>query len=221
MLAEASALWAGSMIRNEDYFSRGPDEKTWRPLESGKFYAANAPPGRNADVRRIGLERAGAPGWVSSYLQDGGLGRTECFRTHRGLGLEIEELGLGLWAMDLETATVFRLSAGWPMACLRAVRWETTNPWHMPPAATWKGAVAAPVMLRGPRRYPVEGVLLIAPAWPGLAIDSLVFGAILWGALFGRVALVQAFRRRRGQCVVCGYDLAGLRPDTHCPECGG
>lgn len=58
------------------------------------------------------------------------------------------------------------------------------------------------------------------PIWSGLIIDSAVY-ACLWGAVWfvcllpGRVR--RSRRLRRGLCVGCGYELAGL---MKCPECG-
>ncbi len=60
------------------------------------------------------------------------------------------------------------------------------------------------------------------PIWPGFLIDTLFYGAIWFGLLFGfgatRTAL-RALRTRRGLCPMCGYDLRG-NLDAGCPECG-
>jgi hypothetical protein len=48
-----------------------------------------------------------------------------------------------------------------------------------------------------------------------------VFSVILF-AVYTVIAAVRRRvwrRRRRGQCVECGYNLAGL-PEPRCPECG-
>lgn len=55
----------------------------------------------------------------------------------------------------------------------------------------------------------------IRPMWPGFLVNSL-----FWGLLTGAVFFVPGVIRRsvrRGRCVGCGYELAGL---GRCPECG-
>ena len=65
--------------------------------------------------------------------------------------------------------------------------------------------------------------LPLLPIWPGFAFDTAFYGlfsALLWLLLFrGSSGLRRVFRRRRGLCVACGYDL---RHADHaaCPECG-
>jgi hypothetical protein len=61
------------------------------------------------------------------------------------------------------------------------------------------------------------------PLWPGLIINTLLMSAAWW-VLFtigaaGLNALPSRSRARRGLCIHCGYDLAGLDSPT-CPECG-
>jgi len=61
--------------------------------------------------------------------------------------------------------------------------------------------------------------LPMKPIWSGLAADTGIF-AVMWlvgiaGAAFAR----RWWRRQRGRCVECGYDLAG-DVKGGCPECG-
>jgi hypothetical protein len=47
-------------------------------------------------------------------------------------------------------------------------------------------------------------------------------GRCVWGAVVvGPGVVKRAVRRRRGLCVVCGYDRRGLDVGGVCPECGG
>jgi hypothetical protein len=70
-----------------------------------------------------------------------------------------------------------------------------------------------------------ETYLPVHPIFPGFAINTLFYAAILW-VLFAFLGTVRRWRRiRRGQCVKCGYDLRGRPPgdgasSTVCPECG-
>ena len=62
-------------------------------------------------------------------------------------------------------------------------------------------------------------VLPLRPIWPGFAINTLFYAAILWLVIAGRSALRRLIRRKRGLCVSCGYDLRYADHDA-CPECG-
>jgi hypothetical protein len=54
--------------------------------------------------------------------------------------------------------------------------------------------------------------------WPGFALDTVFYGAIVF-LLWSAPGFVRQRRRtRRGACVRCGYDLAGTAGP--CPECG-
>src|SRR5262245_51772730 len=64
----------------------------------------------------------------------------------------------------------------------------------------------------------------IAALWPGFAINTVFYTAVLWVLFAAPGALQRTIRRRRGQCTRCGYDLRGLPSgaggDRTCPECG-
>ncbi|GEM_PF-5640897 len=67
---------------------------------------------------------------------------------------------------------------------------------------------------------PSERSLPLRVVWFTFAGDTC-FWAALWGAiLFTPVAIRHILRRRRGQCLTCGYDRRGHAPDHPCPECG-
>lgn len=68
---------------------------------------------------------------------------------------------------------------------------------------------------------PRERVLPTRVAAPGFAVCTTFWGAV-WGAvLLGPPAIKRAMRKRRGKCLVCGYDRRGLGMGRVCPECGG
>lgn len=56
--------------------------------------------------------------------------------------------------------------------------------------------------------------------WRGLLADTVLFAALWWVLLFARGDIRRALRRRRGLCIVCGYDRSATRTDAPCPECG-
>jgi hypothetical protein len=73
-------------------------------------------------------------------------------------------------------------------------------------------------LIRVAENGPAHGVPYL-PIWSGLAVDTLVNGAILWTAWAALAASRSRWRARRGACVRCGYDLRGGSHVT-CPECG-
>ncbi|MEE8154284.1 MAG: hypothetical protein V3T53_04920 [Phycisphaerales bacterium] len=62
-------------------------------------------------------------------------------------------------------------------------------------------------------------VLPLRPIWPGFAINTLFYAAILWSLTLGPFAARRRIRRKRGHCIKCGYDLRGAEHEA-CPECG-
>ena len=64
--------------------------------------------------------------------------------------------------------------------------------------------------------------LAMTPIWPGFAINTVFYAAILailWLLALGPFTLRRAIRRKRGHCIKCGYDL-GHADHRACPECG-
>jgi hypothetical protein len=59
--------------------------------------------------------------------------------------------------------------------------------------------------------------LPLCPAWPGFAINTFFYGALLWLVLFGPSALRRHLRMRRGLCPVCAYPVG---ESATCTECG-
>ncbi len=62
-------------------------------------------------------------------------------------------------------------------------------------------------------------VLPLRPIWPGFAINTVFYAAILWLFMFGVFTTRRVIRRKRGHCIKCGYDLRGAEHEV-CPECG-
>jgi hypothetical protein len=58
------------------------------------------------------------------------------------------------------------------------------------------------------------------PIWPGFAINTIFYAAVLW-VLCAVPVKVRRWRRiKRGQCASCGYSLHGTPQSEKCPECG-
>jgi hypothetical protein len=53
--------------------------------------------------------------------------------------------------------------------------------------------------------------------WPGFAVNTIFYAAILWLLIPGPFALRRLIRRRRGLCPKCGYPMG---ESDACTECG-
>lgn len=60
----------------------------------------------------------------------------------------------------------------------------------------------------------------IRPVWRGLLGNAAIYAAACWTAVGGVRWSWRRLRHKRGACVACGYDLAGLPKGSGCPECG-
>jgi hypothetical protein len=63
-------------------------------------------------------------------------------------------------------------------------------------------------------------LLPLLPIWPGFAINTIFYAAIVWGLFAVPGAVRCRLRRKRGQCAVCGYSLRGTPHNEKCSECG-
>jgi hypothetical protein len=126
----------------------------------------------------------------------------------------VEWRGLGLQRKSSTTynddsgrwETVCLHKAGWPMLSLMRTN-VITNVGAQPSLA----AV-----------FPQHEQRLYAPIFPGFAINTVFYAAVLWVVFASPGKLRRRIRRRRGLCVRCGYDLRGSASSasTICPECG-
>jgi len=61
--------------------------------------------------------------------------------------------------------------------------------------------------------------LPIEPRWFGFMANSAMYGAALSGFMLVPAVIQRGWRRRRGLCTTCAYDLRGAEHER-CPECG-
>ena len=66
----------------------------------------------------------------------------------------------------------------------------------------------------------ILGGLPLGPIWPGFAINTTFYAAILWLLALGPFTARRMIRRKYGHCIKCGYDLRGHSGGGACPECG-
>lgn len=115
---------------------------------------------------------------------------------------------------------------GWPMRCTRStsmaavnVHFDAVAPIVYPPYVSMEErsqGSGGPLLMTGPLGVSVfsYGVRPL-----GLLVNSVFYGVIVRVAFFVLFEYRALMRRRRGECVRCGYSLAGLQA-TACPECG-
>ncbi len=103
-------------------------------------------------------------------------------------------------------------AAGWPCLSLRGTRADGIRDQQISSISsgliTWK---------RLPKPGTARGAIPLLPIWPGFALNTLVYAAILWLAFLGPFALRRFLRVRRGLCPKCAYPMG---ESAVCTECG-
>lgn len=108
---------------------------------------------------------------------------------------------------------VFEDARGWPMRALSCQQRRFSGP---------SGYVVLDGLDLGRRpsfRAPPRIALPLRPLWAGFTVNTVFYAALLWLPVGGRLALRRFFRRKRGLCINCGYDVRGDFVQG-CPECG-
>ena len=114
---------------------------------------------------------------------------------------------------------VFEEGRGWPFLAGEAAWLHAPND-----DLLLGGTVEALFGIKVPKGKDAYGrprtvLLPLHPIWPGLAIDTVFYAAILWLLTLGPSTARRMIRRKRGHRIKCGYSLVGLTSDK-CPECG-
>jgi hypothetical protein len=121
----------------------------------------------------------------------------------------VEDLGF-TYVRHVATPEITKWEVGFPSRSLYC-QWQGHEEigWH---------AIQVPTPL--PDRYAFKGDLASLPIgvlWPGFAINTIFYAAILGVLFFAPGELRQTIRRRRGLCPACAYPI-GASPV--CTECG-
>jgi hypothetical protein len=120
------------------------------------------------------------------------------------------------------------VAAGWPAKSLTGQ--SVDQEMRMGMSTVWAGGI--PFVLRPSNRGLIVVPLFtigtinfggrytpFLPLWPGFAINTIFYAAIVWVLFAVPGAIRRRVRRKRGQCAACGYSRRGSSGMT-CPECG-
>ena len=117
---------------------------------------------------------------------------------------------------DFEGARAYRHTLGWPLASLRFAGFS-----HMrrqdDGSRTWTSAEHRVGRIRLPWASAASPFSRADILCAGLAVNSLLYAAILWLLIRGPSPLRRFIRSKRGLCTACGYPL---RESPVCTECG-
>ncbi len=109
---------------------------------------------------------------------------------------------------------VIEEARGWPLLSLKYEKY-----WHggVPYPADWG------IELWRHRSAAWSSFAVVAlplrPIWPGFAINTIFYAAVLGLLALGPFTARRMIRRKRGHCIKCGYDLRNVDHEK-CPECG-
>ena len=121
----------------------------------------------------------------------------------------------------------FMVQAGWPsrsLDCFALWDWDVVDS-QLRPIVRWRFAIESrnqretanlqarllPARTKTTRRLPLR------PLWPGFAVNTAFYGGLVFLLWSAPGFMRRRSRRRRGRCLRCGYELAGV---AACPECG-
>ncbi len=165
-----------------------------------------------ASLRRQRFEAEGR----SDRLQQEGVWIDQALRA-AGLDLVIVKR-----EQPVEIVHLYR--AGWP---IRAMEGESRPTTTGKPEYAWAVPLSSIVTLRAvlvvgkAKVWTSSATRLVPlrPIWPGFLGNTVLYAVVALGMIGGAWLVRRAYRRWRGCCIGCGYDLRGDL-DRGCPECG-
>ncbi len=106
---------------------------------------------------------------------------------------------------------------GWPSRSLHAERWTEDAYVDSRPMKRTEGHPVPSLWRNGYRARTVTGCLPFGPRWPGFAINTVFYAAVLWLLFAAPGKVRRIIRGRRGQCPACAYPVG---TSEVCTECG-
>jgi hypothetical protein len=120
---------------------------------------------------------------------------------------------------------MIQITAGWPTGCLQGELFRTVRDRE-------SQVEIRDVVCVGDDRVtpsnqavfhkgivPSIGAVPCRPLWPGFAINTMFYAAIVWMLFAVPGAVRRQVRIKRGKCASCGYSLREIVSEK-CPECG-
>jgi hypothetical protein len=127
--------------------------------------------------------------------------------THYGEQVRFGRSRVTWMGMDNDGLRVLtRIGCGWPLVAMRCSRGSDGGPLFWVDAMEINAAGLSAAWAGVPLR----------PVWPGFAVNTLFYAAILW-LPFGAFALRRRRRIKRGLCPKCAYPVG---TSDKCTECG-
>ncbi len=129
-----------------------------------------------------------------------------------GLGWSWMSIGGRYYRPMPDSATLWMHTLGWPML---SMRWEAISlSQSVTPGSRWyRWAWVTPMRWTQHERV----VLPLLPIWPGFAVNTVFYAALLAVLFYSPFALRRFIRVRRGLCPACAYPRG--QADV-CSECG-
>ena len=122
----------------------------------------------------------------------------------------------------INSANVVAEATGWPL--LAMIAHYERGPYIQNVSGGYSSPILAPNGLVISDSTEKEGrILPLHPIWPGFAINSIFYSAILRLLFLSPFTVRRIIRRNRGLCIKCGYDLRGNKGGSGgdvSPECG-
>jgi hypothetical protein len=163
-------------------------------------------------AQRFGFQHAQAPdqsaiNWWRSYAVAGFPDRPATMHTLRRFGYR----SLALYdqaTMQASVCFAYAAAHGWPMVSLESQHWVTRSASDQFRALTLSGW---PLSVQSQRELP------IVPVWPGFAVNTILYGGVIWLIVASTAAIRSRRRLKRGLCPKCAYPVG---ESEECTECG-